>query len=437
MASSPRFRLADQPDLPADRAAPYLRVHAVNIFVRDLDQSLSFYLNKLGFKLAFDVCLQSGQRWVAVAPPDGTAVLTLVKPDAESEQYKLIGRPTGVVFVAEDIAATYKEWRQRGVRFRHTPRLRRVKYLRQVLDGGSDAESLLLGKQTPVWGGVFTSFEDLDQNSFALISFDEMSQAVEEQRRAAAEKLEAERRAAYELEIAKQVQARLFPQTVPALATLEYAGVCIQARQVGGDYYDFLSLGPDRLGLVLGDISGKGIAGALLMANLQASLRSQCALALDDPERFLRAAHQLFYENTPDNAYASLFFAEYDDGSQRLRYANCGHLSALLLRSDDTLIRLDSTCTVLGLFKEWDCAIAECRLLAGDTLALYTDGITESFNLAEEEFGEDRLIEALRRNRELPSQDLLSAIVDQVQRFSPGEQSDDITLIIARGIAPR
>jgi serine phosphatase RsbU (regulator of sigma subunit) len=108
-----------------------------------------------------------------------------------------------------------------------------------------------------------------------------------------------------------------------------------------------------------------------------------------------------------------------------------------LLRSDDTLIRLDSTCTVLGLFKEWDCAIAECRLLAGDTLALYTDGITESFNLAEEEFGEDRLIEALRRNRELPSQDLLSAIVDQVQRFSPGEQSDDITLIIARGIAPR
>jgi serine phosphatase RsbU (regulator of sigma subunit) len=284
---------------------------------------------------------------------------------------------------------------------------------------------------------VFTSFEDLDQNSFALISFDEMSQAVEEQRRAAAEKLEAERRAAYELEIAKQVQARLFPQTVPALATLEYAGVCIQARQVGGDYYDFLSLGPDRLGLVLGDISGKGIAGALLMANLQASLRSQCALALDDPERFLRAAHQLFYENTPDNAYASLFFAEYDDGSQRLRYANCGHLSALLLRSDDTLIRLDSTCTVLGLFKEWDCAIAECRLLAGDTLALYTDGITESFNLAEEEFGEDRLIEALRRNRELPSQDLLSAIVDQVQRFSPGEQSDDITLIIARGIAPR
>jgi serine phosphatase RsbU (regulator of sigma subunit) len=117
-----------------------------------------------------------------------------------------------------------------------------------------------------------------------------------------------------------------------------------------------------------------------------------------------------------------------------LRYANCGHLAALLLRGDDTLVRLDSTCTVLGLFQEWHCSIAECRLHLGDTLALYTDGITESFNSAEEEFGEQRLIEALRRHRALAPCDLLAAIVDEVRRFSPGEQYDDITLIIAKCI---
>jgi serine phosphatase RsbU (regulator of sigma subunit) len=335
------------------------------------------------------------------------------------------------VLVTEDVAAKYTEWRKRGVRFRHTPRLRRVKYQDPPQDAAAKTGSLLLGKTKPVWGGVFTAFEDLDQNSFALVSFDEMSQIVEEQRRAAAEKLEAERRAAHELEIARQVQARLFPQTLPALATLSYAGVCIQARQVGGDYYDFLNLGRNRLGLVLGDISGKGIAGALLMANLQANLRSQCALALDDLERLLHSVNQLFYENTADNAYASLFFAEYDDQRQLLRYANCGHLPPLLLRADGTLLRLDSTCTVLGLFSEWDCSLAECRLYPGDTLALYTDGITETLNTAGEEFGEQRLVEALLRHRALGPERLLRAIVDAVREFGSGAQDDDVTLIVA------
>jgi serine phosphatase RsbU (regulator of sigma subunit) len=228
------------------------------------------------------------------------------------------------------------------------------------------------------------------------------------------------------------VQARLFPQTFPPLRTLDYAGVCIQARQVGGDYYDFLNLGRERLGLVLGDISGKGIAGALLMANLQANLRSQCILCLDDPQRLLRSVNQLFYDNTTDSSYATLFFAEYDDRAQRLRYANCGHLCGLLLRGNDSLERLDSTSTVLGLFKEWDCSISECQLLPGDAMALYTDGITESFNAAEEEFGEQRLCDALRRHRKLSSSDLLAAIVSEVQSFSPAEQYDDMTLIVAK-----
>ena len=432
MATPSSSGLADQPAPPLDRENSHLRVHAVNVFVRDQDRSLQFYVEQLGFSLAFDVRLQSGQRWVGVAPPHGTAVLTLIAPDPESDEYKLIGQPTQVAFVAEDVVATYAQWRRRGVRFRHVPKLRRVKYEQRALDGPGNAPPLLLGKQTPIWGGVFTRFEDIDRNSFALVSFDEMTQAVEAQRRAEAEKLEAERRAGQELEIARQVQARLFPQSFPSLKTLDYAGVCIQARQVGGDYYDFLNLGQGRLGLVLGDISGKGIAGAPLMANLQANLRSLCAIAVDEPQRLLRSVNQLFYDNTPDNAYATLFFAEYHDQAQRLRYANCGHLSALLLRGNDTLERLDSTATVLGLFKEWECSIGECHLFSGDTIAFYTDGITESPNPRGEEFGEQRLSDGLRRHRALSSQDLLAAIVDEVRRFSPAEQYDDMTLIIAK-----
>jgi serine phosphatase RsbU (regulator of sigma subunit) len=404
---------------------PYLRLHAVNVYVRDQERSLRFYLDKLGFDLAFDARIQSGQRWVAVTPPDGGAVLALIAAAPGSKEYKLIGRATQVVFVTEDVAAKFRQWSERGVRFRHTPRLRRVTY-----DG--QAPALPLAEQTPIWGGVFTRFEDIDRNSFALVSFDAVSRAVEAQRRAGAEKRESERRAAQEIEIARQVQARLFPQTLPVSSTLEYAGICIQARQVGGDYYDFLNLGQERLGLVVGDIAGKGIAAALLMANLQANLRSQCAIALDQPQQFLQSVNRLFYENTVDSAYATLFFAEYDDKVRRLRYANCGHLCALLLRHDHTLERLDSTCAVLGLFSNWDCSIGECQLSPGDTLALYTDGITESFNDAGEEFGEQRLVEALRRHRGLSSETLLTSVLEDVRQFSPHEQYDDITLIVAK-----
>src|SRR6201993_1948865 len=126
MAGSPSPVVADQSSLPADRQNCYLRVHAVNVFVRDQDRSLRFYLDQLGFSLAFDVRLQNGQRWVGVAPPHGTAVLTLIAPDPARNKYKRIGQPPQFVFVAEDVVATYSQWRRRGVRFRYVPRLRRI-----------------------------------------------------------------------------------------------------------------------------------------------------------------------------------------------------------------------------------------------------------------------------------------------------------------------
>jgi serine phosphatase RsbU (regulator of sigma subunit)/predicted enzyme related to lactoylglutathione lyase len=410
-----------------DGRRPHLRVHAINIYVRDQDRSLRFYTDQLGFALAFDAQLQSGDRWVAVAPPDGSALLALIAPKPESREYKLIGRPTGIVFVTEDVPAKYGEWRRRGVRFHYAPRLRRVKYERQPVVSWSGLE-----EGNRIWGGVFTHFKDLDGNSFALIGFDEVTREIEVQRRVMAEKREAERRAAQELEIARQVQARLFPQIPPPIKTLEYAGTCIQARHVGGDYFDFLDLGEGRFGLVTGDVAGKGIAAALLMANLQANLQIQCEMALDQPRGLLRSVNQVFHKNTSESAYATLFFAEYDDEQRRLRYANCGHLAPLLLRSDNTLDRLESTGTVLGLFRDWDCLIEERALRCGDILAIYTDGVTEAFSDTDEEFGEARLIDSLRRHRHLPAQGIISAVLDEVRRFSAHEQHDDITLTVAK-----
>ena len=395
MGSTPPPQGPNASSFRPERLGPHFRIHSVAVFVSDMDRSLRFYLDQLGFSLLADTHISIG-RWVAVAPPDGTAILVLVTPEPESQEYKLIGRSRHVVLVAEDVVTNFQEWSKRGVRFHRPP-------------------------QAQTWGGIETGFEDPDGNHLALVGYD-----------AATREFEGQRRAAQELEIAKHVQAKLFPQMLPHLPSLDYAGTCIQARQVGGDYYDFLNLGQGRLGLVIGDIAGKGIAAALLMANLQANLRSQCVIALDQPQHLLRSVNKLFCENTTDGAFATLFFAEYDDSSGRLRYANCGHLSALLLRSHDSLEQLNSTGTVLGLFREWDCSIEERWLFSGDTFVLYTDGITEAFNDAGEEFGEQRLVEALLRNRELPPKALMTSIVEEVRRFSPHEQHDDITLIIAK-----
>jgi len=390
--------------------------------VRDQEHSLRFYLDQLGFRLVADTVLQSGERWLAVAPPDGDTVIVLVAPEADSKLCELIGRHTDVVFVTNDVIARYREWSKRGVKFLTTPKLRRVK----------TRTSASPGSEEPVWGGVFTRFKDLDGNSFSLVSFDEITHAIEAERRARAERTEAEQRLTQELEIAKQVQGQLFPQDLPPLRTLDYAGTCHQARHVGGDYYDFLATGRERLCMVIADVAGKGIAAALLMANLQANLRSQCAMALDEPDRLMQSVNRLFCQSTPENAYATFFFSEYHDQTGRLRYANCGHLPALLMRASGSVERLESTATVLGRFPRWECSIGETNLFAGDTLALYTDGVTEAGCLDGDEFGEGRLLHCLGLHRDLPSHVMVAAVIDEVRRYSPHEQHDDITLIIAK-----
>jgi serine phosphatase RsbU (regulator of sigma subunit)/predicted enzyme related to lactoylglutathione lyase len=396
-----------RPDCPECPERPYLRIFKSTVYVRDHERSLAFYVNQLGFSVVADVDLTYDGRWVAIAPPDGQAILALVAPKPGTDKYRFIGRETQIGFISEDINTTYELWQRHGVRFHQPP-------------------------QQTIFGITFARFQDIDGNGFELIGTDQFTREIEQERHLAAAKVESDRRTAQEFEIARQVQARLFPQTLPPLKTLDYAGVCLQARHVGGDYYDFLALDCHRLGLVIGDISGKGIAAALLMANLQANLRSQFALARDQPQLFLQSVNRLFFQNTTDSAYATVFFADYDDTARRLRYANCGHLSAIVLRQNGEVDWLPSTATVLGLFEEWDSPIAECQLSPGDTLALYTDGVTESFGVSGEEFGEQRLVEALVQNQAMPASQTLSSVVEQIQSFSPSEQHDDITLIVAK-----
>lgn len=399
---------------------PFLRLNFVTLWVRDQERSRRFFVEKLCFETIVDVQLPGADRWIVVALPaagwltgtagSGLPGIALCVPPEGSAEHQRIGQNTGFSFLTEDVRSVFEEWSRRGVRFPLPP-------------------------TEPSWGdgqARYALFEDVDGNSFSLIEFDEATRTLEAERRAQAARLEAERQASHDLAIAKQVQTRLFPQHQPLTRTLGYAGICHPARTVGGDYYDFLDLGSRRLGLVVADIAGKGIGAALLMANLQAALRSQCATAWEQPERFLRSVNQLLYENTADGDYATLFFAEYDDDTRKLRYSNCGHPPALLLRGDGSLERLGATCTVVGLFENWDCAMEGRELAPGDAILLYTDGVTEALNAEGEEFGEERLLEAARQHRELPLAELLAAIADEARRFSANEQSDDITLIVAK-----
>jgi phosphoserine phosphatase RsbU/P len=256
-------------------------------------------------------------------------------------------------------------------------------------------------------------------------------QDITPQTTAAGAWLNADWKAIQDLEDVRRVSARLFPQNLPRLASVAYAGVCIEANLAGGDFYDFFESGSRGLGLAVGDVSGNGVASALLRATLQASLRTLRLTGLSDFESQLTLANRLLLESAPEAMYASLFFAEYDERSRRLRYVNCGHPAPVLLRGDRALW-LQPTATVLGLFSDWRCSVAEVQLQPDDTLLLYTDGITEAGDSDKDEFGPDRLLAMLKAQNGLPLSMLLQECVDEVRRFARGNPSDDLTLVALR-----
>lgn len=244
-------------------------------------------------------------------------------------------------------------------------------------------------------------------------------------------RMEAEKRAAREIGIARDVQGRLLPQSVPQLRSLELAAHCIQARSVGGDYYDFLELGPQQVGLVLADVSGKGIQAALLMANLQAHLRSQSGISPQDPLRALRQVNEMLRRSTASGHFATLFLGVYSDTSRKLSFVNCGHNAPICLRTDGRVEMLEATATVLGAFEEWGCTLGRTQLAPGDLLVAYSDGITEA-SRGSELYGEERLLQVVRDSARLPAEEIAAAILASVGAFGDGEQSDDLTLMVAR-----
>jgi sigma-B regulation protein RsbU (phosphoserine phosphatase) len=238
-----------------------------------------------------------------------------------------------------------------------------------------------------------------------------------------------------EIEIAREVQERLFPQRIPNVLGLECAGTCRPASRVGGDYFDFLSLPGGGLGIAIGDVSGKGIPAALLMASLQASLRGQTLDGARDLATLMARVNRLVHDASPDNRYATFFYAQFDPATRRLDYVNAGHNPPFLFRGDGSeVVRLKEGGMVVGLMPDAVFTQSSVTLRPGDTFVGFTDGISEAMNAEDEEWGETRLEEVLHTaGGGLGATHLIERILERADGFVAGApQYDDMTLVVVR-----
>ena len=300
------------------------------------------------------------------------------------------------------------------------------------------------------------SVQSHDQLATLANSFNSMTASIEN----LIEEQKEKERLQNELTIAQEVQTQLYPQHISQLASLEVFGFCRPARTVSGDYYDFLTLNSDRLILAVGDVSGKGISAALLMATIHSAVRAysmESMPTLREPVGAGAAAgshlllasgpngaetsagamlsllnHQL-YQSTPTEKYATLFLGIYDGLERKLTYSNGGHLPPIILGKDGSVRRLEQGGTVVGLFAHRTYPEASVALRKGELFVAYSDGVTEPENDFGE-FGEQRLIDLVWEHRDQPlariSEIVTGAVADWI---GANEQPDDITLVLARG----
>ncbi len=284
-----------------------------------------------------------------------------------------------------------------------------------------------------------TRFPSHDQLTALGGAFDSMTASVERLMKESQERM----RLQSELDIAREVQRRLFPQSVPKVPGLDLYGVCKAARSVSGDYYDFLKLDEYRVGVVLGDVSGKGISAALLMAAIQSALRAQFydgfaggegpVLAQVSTAQVVDRLNRQLYANTPQEKYVTFFFAIYDARTRKLSYTNAGHLPPILFRNGKVDF-LRTGGTVVGLFPSMKYEVGEIRLEPNDLILAYTDGITEPENTFGEEFGEARLLDVAKHALNSPPEVLAETIYRTVDEWTGSpELQDDMTLVVARG----
>jgi sigma-B regulation protein RsbU (phosphoserine phosphatase) len=237
-----------------------------------------------------------------------------------------------------------------------------------------------------------------------------------------------------EIEIAREVQQRLFPQRLPDIPGVSLAGMCRPALGVGGDYYDVIELEDGRLGLAVGDVSGKGISAALLMASLRASLRGVTLDAPDDLARMMQKVNRLVYEASANNRYATFFFATYDPRTGELRYVNAGHNAPMLVRRvTGDVLRLEAGGLVVGLLPFASYEAQSVPLQPGDLFIAYTDGISEAMTADDEEWGEERMLASVQASSCASATDVLDSIFAAADLFTSGaEQHDDMTLLIMK-----
>jgi sigma-B regulation protein RsbU (phosphoserine phosphatase) len=228
----------------------------------------------------------------------------------------------------------------------------------------------------------------------------------------------------------------LFPQKLPPILGLDYCGACRPALGVGGDYYDFLLLPNGALGIAIGDVSGKGIAAALLMASLQASLRGQAIKGAGDLAELMGNVNALVYDASAENRYATFFYAQYEPATRILVFVNAGHNPPVVLRKQNSewqILRLEEGGAVVGLLRNFPYGQSSVTLEPGDLLVAFTDGISEAMNIAEEEWGEEELIKTAKACEGLSATETLARIVEAADRFAAGaKQHDDMTLLVAR-----
>jgi len=244
-----------------------------------------------------------------------------------------------------------------------------------------------------------------------------------------------------EVEIAREVQERLFPQTLPPISGIDYAGACRPALGVGGDYYDFLALPGGQLGIAVGDVSGKGIAAALMMASLQASLRGEATRASENLAALISNVNRQVFETSSANRYATFFYAQYNPATRQLTYVNAGHNPPMLFHySDGTwkVSRLEIGGTVVGLLESFPYQQGSLTIAPGDIFVAFTDGISEAMNNADEEWGEEQMAETIKLCSGLAPSEIISRVMQAADAFVAGaKQHDDMTLVVLRSRAER
>ena len=233
-------------------------------------------------------------------------------------------------------------------------------------------------------------------------------------------------------ETACDVQGRFMRQVGPAIDTLSYSARCQQVRALGGDFYDFIPLRPDRMALAVGDASGKGLAAALMISNVQSSLRTAASLIGDDGAELLTTVNRQVHAASLEDRYATLFYGAFDAATRRLHYVNAGHNPPMVIRRDGSIIPLGAGGVPIGIFPDATYQEETIPLNPGDLILAYTDGVIEAVNPAGEEWGVERLRRTVRENASRCADEIVHAVFTAMDAHSRGHQTDDATVVVMR-----